>query len=250
VAALQELTASSARDAREVLRGLRDAPPPVAGRPRVALNMIVSVDGRVTIEGRSGGLGGPADREFFHALRAEADAVLAGASTVRTERYGPIIRDAAVRERRVAQGLRPQPLAVIATRSLDLDPALPLLGDAGSQVVLIGPATGELSRCAAAVEYIRTAALDDALRELHDRFSVRLLVCEGGPTIAGALAAAGLLDELFLTIAPRLVGGDPGPTFLDRSQLKDGVALTLRALLRAGSELFAHYAAGAGRERG
>ena len=59
--------------------------------------MIASVDGRIAIGGRSGPLGGPADRALFHGLRARADAVMAGAETIRVERYGPLIRDPAVR---------------------------------------------------------------------------------------------------------------------------------------------------------
>jgi riboflavin-specific deaminase-like protein len=229
-------------DAASALAGWRDEPAPVAGRPRVALNMITSLDGRVAIDGRSGGLGSPADRELFHALRAQADAVMAGAGTVRVERYGPIIRDEAVREARRAAGLSAQPLAVIATRSLELDPTLPLLSDAGSHVIVTGAPTGDLVPTAARVDYIRTSSLERALRELHEHFGVQLLVCEGGPHLAGALFRAGLLDELFITLAARLVGGPSGPTFLaDDGPAGAGVEMSLRLLLSSGDELFARY---------
>jgi len=128
--------------AREALAGWRDELLGDRQRPRgprLALNMVASVDGRVAIGGRSAPLSGPPDRELFHELRAQADAVMVGAGTVRIERYGPIIRDADVRERRRAAGLREQPLAVIASRSLDLPADLPLLADPDSHIVVLGP---------------------------------------------------------------------------------------------------------------
>jgi riboflavin-specific deaminase-like protein len=239
--AFHELAPSATLDAREALRGWRSEPAPVAGRPRVALNMIASLDGRITVDGRSGGLGSSADRELFRSLRAEADAVMAGARTVVVERYGPLIGDAEVRARRVNDGLAAQPLAVIVSSSLAIDPQPPLLRDADSHVVVIGASAGELSPSAATVEYIREASLELALRELAERFAVAIVVCEGGPTLAGSLFAAGLLDEIFITLAPRLVGGAPGPTFLDHPSSDMPAELELAMLLRAGDELFARY---------
>src|ERR1043165_7544267 len=63
--------------------------PVVDGRPAVRLNMIASVDGSTAVDGLSGGLGGPADRKVFAALRSLADVVLVAAGTVRAENYGP-----------------------------------------------------------------------------------------------------------------------------------------------------------------
>ena len=110
------------------------------------------------MDGRSAPLGGPADRALFHALRARTDAVLVGAGTVRDERYGPLIKSAPVREARRREGLEEQPLALIATSSLELDPALPLLDDPASRVVILtrSPASSRrarraLSTCAAPI---------------------------------------------------------------------------------------------------
>ena len=75
-------------EAIEPLAVYRDLPV-VGGRPAVRLNMISSVDGATAVEGRSGGLGGPADRKVFAALRSLADVILVAAGTVRTENYGP-----------------------------------------------------------------------------------------------------------------------------------------------------------------
>src|SRR5947208_16450442 len=90
----------------------RDAKPP-DDRPLLALNFAATADGRITIGGRSGPIGNEADRDLFHELRGRADAVMAGAGTVGTERYGRLVRDPERRERRAAAGLDPDPLAVV-----------------------------------------------------------------------------------------------------------------------------------------
>ncbi|MGD0980705.1 MAG: dihydrofolate reductase family protein [Solirubrobacteraceae bacterium] len=230
--------------AREALAGWRDEPARDGGRPRVALNMVASVDGRVTIGGRSAPLSGPPDRELFHELRAQVDAVMAGAGTVRIERYGPMIRDADVRERRRAAGLREQPLAVVATRSVDLPADLPLLADPDSHVVFLGPGTATLDGSLASVSYIRCESLAGGLAELHSRYDVGLVVCEGGPTLAANLARDQAVDELFLALSPQLVGGAPGPTLLADTGEAVPQGLELRQLLGAGDALFARYVVG------
>jgi riboflavin biosynthesis pyrimidine reductase len=213
------------------------------GELRVALNMIASVDGRIAVNGHSAGLGGPADRALFHALRAHADAVMGGAGTVRSERYGPIIRDRGRRELRAAQGLPEQPLAVIVSRALDLDPTLGLLADADTRVVVLTPSSGDLPACAAKVDYIRTATLRAGLSELA-RWGVRLILCEGGPALNAALAADSLIDELFLAISPLLVGDTVGGgALLKGGAPPEPLSLKLRMLLEHDSQLYAHYEA-------
>jgi riboflavin biosynthesis pyrimidine reductase len=204
--------------------------------------MVTSVDGRVAVDGRSAPLSGAADRELFHALRAEADAVMAGAGTVRTEGYGPIVRDGEVRARRVAAGLAAQPLAVIVSRSLDLDPQLPLLADGDSHVVIVGPATaGKVHGACATISYVQCDTLAEGLGELRSRFGVRVLVCEGGPTIVAALAGERVVDELFVAFSPQLVGGAPGSTMLAGSGDAAPQPLELAMLLANGDSLLARY---------
>jgi riboflavin biosynthesis pyrimidine reductase len=211
---------------------------------RVALNMIASVDGRIAVNGHSAALGGPADRALFHALRARADAVMVAAGTVRSERYGPIIRDRGRRELRVGQGLSEQPLAVIVSRGLELDPTLPLLADPDTRVVVLTPSTGDLPASAASVDYIRTATLRAGLTELQARWGVHLVLCEGGPALNAALAAESLIDELFLAISPLLVGDTAGGgALLTGDAPPEPLALELRMLLEHHSQLYAHYEA-------
>jgi riboflavin biosynthesis pyrimidine reductase len=113
----------------EACAGMRlgDLAPP--DRPYLGLNMVTTLDGRVAVDGRSGPIGDEADRELFFGLRTQADAVMVGAGTVRAERYGRIVRMPERRERRVAEGLAPDPLAVIVSARLRLPTDLPLLQD-------------------------------------------------------------------------------------------------------------------------
>jgi riboflavin biosynthesis pyrimidine reductase len=235
-------TAPGPLDAAQVLAGWRDE----ARGEGVALNMIASVDGRIAVDGHSAPLGSPADRALFHALRARADAVMAGAGTIRSERYGPIIRDRAVAEARRREGLAPQPLAVIVSRSLQIDASVPLLADPASHVVVLTPAEGEITGTAATVDYVRSSTLREGLAQLRERFAVGPIVCEGGPSMNGALATESLIDEVFLALAPMLVGDVPG----GRAIVVGGAPpaperLELRMLLEADGHLFARYVAAA-----
>jgi riboflavin biosynthesis pyrimidine reductase len=183
-------------------------------RPYVVLNMVATVDGRATLDGRSGPLSDPADRALFHALRAAVDAVMAGAGTMRTERYGPIVPDPERRRLRAERGLAERPLACVVSAGLaGLTPELPLLADADSRVIVLTPSSRTLPAVTADVDYVRARAQDGsldltaALVELHDRMHVRTLLCEGGPHLNAQLLSAGLVDELFLSISPLLGGG-------------------------------------------
>jgi riboflavin biosynthesis pyrimidine reductase len=234
--------------------GLDELPiPPPTGRPHVILNMVSTVDGHATLGGRSGPISGAADRALFHALRLAVDAVMAGAATVRVERYGRIVPDAARRESRVARSLREEPLACIVSGRLTLDAEIPLLADPAARVVILTPSSASLPAGAAAaeVDYIRAARdgqldLPAALAELRARFDVRTLLCEGGPHLNAQLLGTGLVDELFLSLSPLLAGGDPtsggealrilaGPSF------SPPVELELRGVLEHDSGLFLRY---------
>jgi riboflavin-specific deaminase-like protein len=185
----------------------------VAARPYLILNMVSTLDGRASIGGRSGSIGNRADRELFHALRASVDAVMAGAGTVRVERYGRIIPNAATRERRRERGLSEEPLACIVSARLSLPDDVPLLNEPAARVVIVTPSAASLTGATAQIEYVRAGSdgrldLRLAMRELSERFGVRTLLCEGGPHLNAELLAAGLVDELFLSLAPKLTGGE------------------------------------------
>lgn len=223
--------------------GLVDLAP--SDRPYLVLNMVSTLDGRIAIDGRSAPIGDEADRELFHALRTQADAVMVGAGTVRAERYGRIVRRPELRELRAAQGLAPDPLAVIASARLHLPPDLPLLQDPDSTVVVLTASSKELPPTPARVHYLRgPAAAELELRPLLERlrsdFGVRSILCEGGPSLNDSLVREGLVDELFLSLAPKLAGGPP-LTLLAAEPLPKLIEADLVWLLEYEGHLFGRY---------
>ncbi len=230
--------------------GLWERPLAPTPRPRVLLNMISTVDGRATVGGRSAPISDRADRALFHALRAAVDGVLIGGGTAREERYGPIVRDDAHRRLRRERGLAEEPLACIVSGRLELGPDLPLLAAPGARVVILTPSTASLPASAASVEYVRASRegqldLAAALAELRERFAVELLLCEGGPHLSAQLCAAGLVDDLFLSLAPALAGGEASHgaalRILAGAELDPPAALELLGVLQSGSHLFLRY---------
>lgn len=174
------------------------------------VNMVLSADGSVTDEeGWTDGLGGEADFRVFRTLRALADGILVGAATVRTGRIGPArLR----RELRELRGGPPAPIVVVS-RSLELDWTLPLFGAAAESPTIV-VTTVDALKGAEIPEGIATVAAGEggldlaaAVAELRERFGLGHLLCEGGPALATSVVAAGLADELCLSLAPTLVGG-------------------------------------------
>jgi riboflavin-specific deaminase-like protein len=231
----------------EALEGLALADLAPDHRPYVVLNMVTTADGAATVAQRTAPISNPADRQLFQELRLHVDAVLVGAGTVRIERYGRLVRDPAHRQRRVACGLAPDPLAVVASRRLTLTPNLPLLADPHSRVVVLTASAAELDECAAQVSYLRPAPGEDLdlatmLARLRTEHGVRSVLCEGGPSLNTSLLPAGLVDELFLSITPALAGSAGSRSIVERAPLVEPVGLELVWLLESQSQLFARYA--------
>lgn len=194
--------------------------PPRADRPWVVVNMVVTADGSVVAgDGRSGPLGGQADRAMFRALRGEADVILAGATTVRVERYGAPRLPPGVQTRRTSAGRSPLPRLAVVSGSLDLDPQARLFQEAPDDQPPLVVTTAACLRAhavaAARLEQVATLVqageeeLDfgRALALLTEAFGTQVLLVEGGPSLNGQLFAADLVDELCLTISPSLAGG-------------------------------------------
>lgn len=160
-------------------------------RPWITMLMIGSADGAAVVDGRSGALGGPGDQVVYRVVRSLGDGVLAGAATARTERYQP---------------LPPPRRLYIVTSTGDLGASVDLL--TAPTTTLVMP-TDAATPAAASVDIVRAGVghvdLGGALAQLH---GVDHLICEGGPTINGQLLAAGLVDEVCLSLAPRFVAGD------------------------------------------
>jgi riboflavin biosynthesis pyrimidine reductase len=209
------------------------------------VDFVASLDGAVTVDGVSAGLGSPGDRRVFSTLRALADVVLVGHGTAAGERYGPVTADSAVGRRRAALG-RPAelPVAVVSRRAsmapgdrLAQAPTLLVtcaaadpgrraaLADAGVDVLVCGDADVDLPT---AVDALAGRGLEQVL-------------CEGGPSLLGAALDAGVVDELDLTVSPTLVGGQA--RLLDRA-LRDVVRPRLLQVLEEDGVLFTRYAVG------
>jgi riboflavin biosynthesis pyrimidine reductase len=171
-----------------------------AGAITVAV-MVTSVDGRATVDGRVGDLTGDADQKLLLGVRELASAVVVGATTLRAEGYDQLL-DEAAQARRRERGLPPEPELVPVAKD---GPGVPAIW-----------------------------------KQLRDRHPDGLLVCEGGPTVLGLVVADGLLDELLLSVSPKLVGGDQEKRVIEHSEHL-GVELELLQVASGGSSLFLRY---------
>lgn len=232
--------------AGEILGELDPLTRPPRDRPYTVVNFVSSADGRAAFHGRSAPLSDPGDRAMFHGLREHVDAVLVGTGTLRAERYGRIVRDPARRHRRTERGLAPDPLSCLITRTGDVPFDIPLFDDPHSRVIIFGPRRISVPSTAATVETVAIdpgeLTLTTAMRRLRADFDVRALLCEGGPTVFSALLSEELVDELFLTLAPKLTGGGSDPTPTSGPELPRLAELELRWLLEREGTLFMRYA--------
>ncbi|MFC6086027.1 pyrimidine reductase family protein [Sphaerisporangium aureirubrum] len=206
------------------------------------LNMVAGADGGAWLGGLSEGLSSKGDRQIFGVLRGLADVVVAGAATVRAEGYGPArprASWAALRE-----GRPPAPPVAVITRRLDLDLTAPLFTEAAARTIVITTADAPEDARKRAAEHADVVVAGDtgvdmalALAELARRGLGRVL-CEGGPRINAQMAAAGVVDELCLTISPVLTGGDA-------ARILDGppshTPMTLAHVLEEDGFLFCKY---------
>jgi riboflavin biosynthesis pyrimidine reductase len=205
--------------------------------PFVRVNFVSSADGAVSVDGKSGGLGGDGDRLVFGVLRRLAEVVLVGAATVRTEDY----RGA----RKPTEGRDLPPPVAVVTGSADLDPAARLFTDTAVPPIVLtldsAPADRRrrLADAGADVAELDRLTPDALLGALAERGLHRVL-CEGGPSLFGQLLAADAVDELCLTLSPLLVAGSAGRI----SRGPDGTpprGMALAGALHQDGELFLRY---------
>jgi riboflavin-specific deaminase-like protein len=211
-------------------------------RPYLLLNFATTLDGRAAINGRSGPIGSAVDTEMLQRLRTRVDAVMIGAGTMRAERYGRIVSDPQLRAYRERTGLAHDPLAVIVSNRLELPWDAALFTNGGGRVVVFTASDQEPPQTATRVTVVRHpdgVELDRVMEWLRKERGIRSVLCEGGPTLHGRLREGGLADELFLTIAPKVAGGE-GPRILEGA-LPDVDNVELAWLLESESELFARY---------
>lgn len=222
---------------------------PSGPSPWVRGVFVSSLDGATAVDGRAGGLGGPADRALFALHRALADVILVGSGTVEAEQYGPA--ETAPRWAGVRQGRAPTAPIAVVSRSLSFDPGAPLFteapDDARTMVVTCRSAPKKRRDRLASVAEVIVAGDDGvdlgvAVDELAARGYPRVS-CEGGPGLLAQVAGAGRLDELDLTLSPVLVAG-AARRVLDGPPLAHPQDMRLTTMLRSGDFLFLQYLRG------
>jgi 5-amino-6-(5-phosphoribosylamino)uracil reductase len=226
----------------ELASGLRLGDQAPADRPYLVLNMVSSLDGRATIDWRTKGLSTDVDRLLFHHLRTQADAVMVGAGTARTERYGRMAKSDELRDKREREGLARDPLAIVVSGRLDLPADLPLLNEPEQKVLIATASHALLPGLGEQVEYARVG--DDLpllMARLREEHGIRSVLCEGGPTLNSFLLAAGLVDELFLTFNPKLAGGAAALTIVAGRELVEPAELSLMSVAEGAGDLFTRW---------
>ncbi|MBC2901974.1 pyrimidine reductase family protein [Streptomyces cupreus] len=221
---------------------------PDSAEPWLRANMVSTLDGAAQHDGKSQPISSAADMRIFGTLRALADVVVVGAQTVRQEGYRPARARADFAPRREAAGQAPAPAIAVVSAGLDLDFSLPLFTSPLVPTVLLTGAAAAPDRIAAAEKAgarvlfagdgagVEPARAVRALAEL----GYRRLLTEGGPRLLGQLVAAGVLDEICLTVSPMLTAGDA-------QRIADGPAVevprkfALVSLLEEEGFLFTRY---------
>lgn len=188
------------------------------GRRWVRAMMVTTLDGAAAgPDGLSGSISSDADRAVFDAVRRLADVVLVGAGTIRAERYGPMRARGADADVRRTHGLAPAPVLAVVSASLDLPWTEAMFEESDVRPIVLTPAGADPGRLRVAREHadvlvlpgevVDVAAVLDALVAR----GLRRVVCEGGPTLLAAIAAADLLDEADITVSPLLAGSQLTP---------------------------------------
>ncbi len=207
--------------------------------------MVTTVDGKTAVEGKASGIGTPADRALMRTLRCEADAVMIGGGTLRAEKLSLGLD---------AHDPRPRPLAVVLTGTGDVPLGSNLVRDRRQDVLVLlseGADRGAERRLGGLAEVRRVPDLEPgladpkkALQTLKSDYGVGRLLVEGGPTLNHALISAGLADELFVTLAPTLIGGGASEATILDGALREPRKLHLLSAYLARDELFLRYGLG------
>ncbi len=229
-----------------------ELPPPEhrrgAARPYVVINMVSSIDGKTVIKEKASRIGSETDRRTMRTLRSKADAVMIGAGTLRAERLS-LGLDECYRG-------QPQPLAVVVTRTGNVPLETNLIATGQQEILVIttkgGVDSDSIKRLRDHARVLQVGAtpsgavnLEEALKVLKTDYAVNLLLVEGGPRLNHSLIRGLLADELFLTLAPKLLGGtaDSTLTILRGDALPEGTfgSPELLSAHVAGGELFLRY---------
>jgi riboflavin-specific deaminase-like protein len=223
----------------------------MSDRPFIFLNMAMTVDGKVSTYSRTPTtFPSKADKRHLLELRAEADAIMVGAHTARTDHMSMGIPDTGLRRRRLRRGMAEYPLRVIVTGRFTIERRWEVFQHRFSPILIFTSesASAKKQRQFASLATIYTCGkrevdMDRAVHILRREWGVKQLLCEGGPTLNWSLFQRGLVDEINLTLCPKVFGGATAPTLVDGHGFlpKEAADAKLVSCRRKGDELFLVY---------
>lgn len=242
------------RQRQTAVRGRRKAPA-AFDRPFVLVNMAISADGKIATANRAvTTFGSPGDLTHLYELRATADAIMAGARTIEetNAKLGP--GGERYQRLRVRRGLSEFPLRIIVSGSASIDPNAAIFQHHFSPILVLTTQRASKARLLGFLHHAdalicgrKEIDFRAALHFLRNEWRVRRLLCEGGGELNDALFRAGLVDELHVTVCPRILGGRNAPTLADGRgflRLAGAARLKLKKATRVGDELFLVYRTG------
>ncbi|MPZ23147.1 MAG: deaminase [Dehalococcoidia bacterium] len=217
-----------------------DLPAIPPDRPYVLVNMVMSIDGKVVVDGTEQGLGSKTDQELMRELRVNADIVMNGAGTLRASGTSPRIGRPDLVRLRTEAGKPANPIGAVISASgdLPLDRIFFTAGDFRAVVYLAATvpeerreavqATGRLVHVLPPEDPIRAM-----LRHMRQDLGAQVLLLEGGPTLNAELLGVGAVDEFFVTIGPVIVGGRDTLTAVEGERARSRDELARASLLSA-----------------
>jgi riboflavin-specific deaminase-like protein len=220
--------------------------------PFVFINMAITADGKIATANRAvSSFGSQRDKEHLLELRATADAVMSGAGTVNSAPINLGPGPEKYRQRRARAGLAEYNLRIIASGSGGVNPDAEIFKQKFSPIIIL--TTGRANedklkklRELAEVKILGPREIDfrKAIVWLREKWNVKRLLCEGGGELNDALFRAGLVNEVHLTICPKIFGGQTAPTIAEGigvPKLSNAAQLKLKSMKRVGDELFVIY---------
>ena len=219
------------------------------------MNMAMTADGKIATANRAiSSFGSARDHEHLLELRATADAVLAGARTVDLNPINMGPGAAKFRRRRLQRGLAEYNLRIIVSRSGSLNPGAEVFAQRFSPIIILTTeraTKARLKKLQTVADEVKVCGQKEinfpaALRWLRTKWKVKRLLCEGGGELNDALFRAGLVEELHLTVCPKIFGGRHAPTIAEGAgalKLADAAGLEMKSARQVGDEMFLTFRA-------
>ena len=218
--------------------------------PRVLLNLAMTADGKIATANRAvHSFGSAQDAQHLYEIRATADAVMCGARTVEISNTVLGNGGEKFRRRRLGNGLAEYPVRVVVSGSGSIDPAAKIFQRRFSPILVLttrrAPQTKllPLRQRVDEIKIFGGPGIDwrATLSWLREKWNVKRLLCEGGGELNDALFRAGFVDEIHLTVCPKIFGGRTAPTLADGfgfQRLADAASYELTSFYRKEAELF------------